>query len=76
MPAWGKSHSDDEILDVTAFVLKLLHLTAAQYKDLMAHAPPETDMMRMWMPHGDPTLKQPPDANTSMSMPQLSPVHQ
>lgn len=50
MPAWGKSHSDAEIWDITAFVLKLPHLTAAQYKDVVAHAPPDTDMMTMPAP--------------------------
>lgn len=53
MPAWGKSHSDDEIWDVTAFVLDLPHLTPAQYRDMVAHAPPDRDMMRMPVP-GDP----------------------
>lgn len=76
MPAWGKSHSDDQIWDIMAFVLKLPHLTAAQYKDIVAHAPGDTDMMRMPMPGGDPTEKESPDAKTSISMPQRSPVHQ
>lgn len=50
MPAWGESHSDDEIWDITAFVLSLPHLTAAQYKDMVAHAQPDMDMMKMPMP--------------------------
>ena len=53
MPAWGRSHSDDEIWDITAFVLKLPHLTAAQYQEIVAHAPPDMDMMRMPMPDGE-----------------------
>lgn len=68
MPAWGKSHSDDEIWDITAFVLKLPHLTATQYKTVVAHAPPDSDMMRMPMPGGDPTGKGSAD-NKTMSMP-------
>lgn len=69
MPAWGKSHSDNEIWNVTAFVLKLPHLTAAQYRDVVAHAPPDMDMMRMPMPAGDPTGKESPNDGASMSMP-------
>jgi mono/diheme cytochrome c family protein len=52
MPAWGKSHSDDEIWDITAFVLKLPHLTAAQYKDIVTRAPADADMTMMPMPGG------------------------
>ena len=68
MPAWGKSHSDDEIWDIAAFVLKLPRLTATQYKNLVAHAPPDRDMMRMPMPGA--TGKASPDDKTSMPMPQ------
>lgn len=50
MPAWGKSHSDEEIWDITAFVLKLPHLTATQYKDIVTRAPPDADMTMMPMP--------------------------
>ena len=53
MPAWGKSHSDDEIWDLTAFVLRLSRLTPAQYKDIVAHAPRDEDMLMMPMPGGD-----------------------
>jgi mono/diheme cytochrome c family protein len=68
MPAWGQSHSDSEIWDITAFVLKLPHLTAAQYKDIVTHAPPDIDMMRMPMPGEDATEKGSP-AHKPMSMP-------
>lgn len=70
MPAWGKSHSDDEIWDITAFVLNLPHLTPAQYKDVVAHAPPDTDMIVMPMPGEGTTGKDSPDASPPMSMPQ------
>lgn len=50
MPAWGKSHTDEEIWSITAFVLVLPHLTAQQYKDMVAKAPPDTDMVTMPMP--------------------------
>ena len=53
MPAWGKSHSDGEIWDITAFVQNLPRLTPTQYRDMVMHARPDMDMMRMPMPHGE-----------------------
>ena len=50
MPAWGKSHSDDEIWSITAFVLELPHLSPRQYADIVSRAPPDTDMLMMPMP--------------------------
>lgn len=52
MPAWGKSHSDDEIWNIAAFVLQLPHLTPRQYADIVSRAPPDTDMVMMPMPQG------------------------
>lgn len=66
MPAWGKSHSDDEIWDLTVFVLKLPHLTAAQYKDMVAHAPRDADMIMMPMPGGDAMGKNSTNGNSSV----------
>jgi mono/diheme cytochrome c family protein len=50
MPAWGKSHTDDELWSITAFVLALPHLTAQQYRDIVARAPADADMVKMPMP--------------------------
>jgi mono/diheme cytochrome c family protein len=36
MPAWGKSHSDDEIWAMTAFLQKLPGMSQAQYASLTA----------------------------------------
>lgn len=69
MPAWGKSHSDEEIWDITAFVVMLPRLTPVQYKDMVARAPSDMDMIRMPMPGGDPTGRESPDSKPSMSMP-------
>ncbi|WP_458068489.1 c-type cytochrome [Rhodanobacter sp. BL-MT-08] len=44
MPAWGASHDDATIWSMVAFLQKLPDLTAAQYKDIVARAPPDDDM--------------------------------
>ncbi|MBS0576412.1 MAG: cytochrome c [Proteobacteria bacterium] len=44
MPAWGASHDDDTIWSIVAFVHKLPDLTPAQYKAIVAKAPPDDDM--------------------------------
>lgn len=44
MPAWGATHDDDTIWSIVAFVRKLPGLTPAQYKDIVAKAPPDEDM--------------------------------
>lgn len=54
MPAWGKSHSDEELWAITAFVMQLPKLSAQQYKDIVAKAPPDDDMTQMPMPGGKP----------------------
>jgi mono/diheme cytochrome c family protein len=38
MPAWGVTHSDEEIWNIVAFLQKLPKLTPAQYRALTAHA--------------------------------------
>ena len=47
MPAWGGSHDDATIWSMVAFVQKLPDLTPAQYKALVAKAPPDDDMDAM-----------------------------
>lgn len=44
MPAWGKNHDDATIWSMVAFLQKLPDLSAQQYKDLVAKAPPDEDM--------------------------------
>ncbi len=43
MPAWGPSHTDDQIWDMVAFLVKLKGMSAADYKALVAAAPPDDD---------------------------------
>ena len=38
MPAWGPTHSDEEIWNIVAFLQKLPKLTSPQYRVLTAHA--------------------------------------
>lgn len=38
MPAWGLSHDDNTIWAMTAFVLKISHMTPGQYEDLVNSA--------------------------------------
>ncbi|HUA81995.1 MAG TPA: cytochrome c [Dyella sp.] len=44
MPAWGATHDDDTIWSIVAFVQKLNGMTPAQYKAIVAKAPPDQDM--------------------------------
>ena len=44
MPAWGGSHDDPTIWSMVAFLQKLPGMTPAQYKDIVAKAPPDEDM--------------------------------
>lgn len=44
MPAWGFSHDDATIWSMVAFLQKLPDLSPAQYKDIVAKAPPDEDM--------------------------------
>ncbi|TBR72123.1 MAG: cytochrome c [Burkholderiaceae bacterium] len=44
MPAWGSSHDDDTLWSMVAFLQKLPDMTPAQYKDMVAKAPPDEDM--------------------------------
>lgn len=44
MPAWGATHDDPTIWSMVAFLQKLPSMTPAQYKDIVAKAPPDDDM--------------------------------
>jgi hypothetical protein len=47
MPAWGPSHDDATIWSMVAFLQKLPEMTPAQYKAMVAKAPPDEDMAPM-----------------------------
>jgi mono/diheme cytochrome c family protein len=44
MPAWGFSHDDATIWSMVAFLQKLPDMAPAQYKAIVAKAPPDEDM--------------------------------
>lgn len=45
MPAWGKTHSDQLIWDMVAFIRTLPKMTPQQYKTAIANAPADHDEM-------------------------------
>lgn len=57
MPAWGKTHPDELIWDMVAFVRKLPTLSTARYKALVASAPEDHEqiMKGMKQDHGRDT---------------------
>lgn len=79
MPAWGSSHDDATIWSMVAFLEKLPGLTPAEYKAIVAKAPPDDDMGSMDMgstdgDHDHPGAGQPstvtmPAGAASMAMP-------
>ncbi|MBS0502607.1 MAG: cytochrome c [Proteobacteria bacterium] len=50
MPSWGKTHPDQLIWDMVAFVRKLPGMTPEEYKRLVASAPGDHDEMMKDMP--------------------------
>jgi len=52
MPAWGDSHDDSTIWSIVAFLQKLPDMSPAQYKAIVAKAPPDEEMADE---HGDHT---------------------
>ena len=51
MPAWGKTHDDQLIWDMVAFIRQLPKMTPEQYKAAVASAPADHDeMMKEMMP--------------------------
>ena len=51
MPAWGKTHNDQLIWDMVAFLQKLPKMSPEQYKAAVASAPADHDeMMKEMMP--------------------------
>lgn len=50
MPAWGRTHSDDLIWDMVAFVRQLPNLAPSQYQAAVRSAPEDHDAMMRNMP--------------------------
>lgn len=51
MPAWGKTHNDELIWDMVAFIRQLPKMSPQQYKATVASAPEDHDeMMKEMMP--------------------------
>jgi mono/diheme cytochrome c family protein len=57
MPAWGRTHSDDLIWDMVAFVRKLPAMSPAQYQAAIKSAPEDHDAMMKTMPMPGMTMK-------------------
>lgn len=51
MPAWGKTHDDDLIWDMVAFIRQLPKLSPEHYKALVASAPEDHEEMMEQMKH-------------------------
>ncbi|MBE0703632.1 MAG: cytochrome c [Afipia sp.] len=47
MPAWGLGHDDATLWSIVAFVGKLPGMSAQQYEDIVAKAPPDEEMQSM-----------------------------
>ena len=51
MPAWGKTHSDELIWDMVAFIRQLPRMSPQQYRAALANAPADHDeIMKEMMP--------------------------
>jgi len=50
MPAWGKTHDDELIWDLVAFIRQMPKMSAAQYKAAVASAPEGHEQMMEQMP--------------------------
>lgn len=59
MPAWGKTHNDQLIWDMVAFLQQLPKMNSNQYKAAVASAPADHDEMMKDMP-GMPDAHAPP----------------
>ena len=47
MPAWGSGHDDETLWSIVAFVGKLPSMSAQEYQDIVAKAPPDEEMESM-----------------------------
>lgn len=50
MPAWGKTHNDELIWDMVAFIRQLPKMSSVQYQAAIASAPEDHDVMMKDMP--------------------------
>lgn len=50
MPAWGKTHNDQLVWDMVAFIQALPKMSPAQYKAIVASAPSDEEAMEEAMP--------------------------
>lgn len=51
MPAWGRTHSDELMWDMVAFVRQMPKMTPAQYQAAIKSAPEDHDAMMRDMPN-------------------------
>lgn len=49
MPAWGKTHNDELIWDMVAFIRQLPKMSSVQYKAVVSHAPADHEEMMKTM---------------------------
>lgn len=61
MPAWGKTHDDQLIWDMVAFIRQLPKMNAAQYQRAVASAPESHEEMMEHMAAGKPDTPSEPD---------------
>jgi mono/diheme cytochrome c family protein len=54
MPAWGKTHNDDLIWDMVAFIRQMPKMSPAQYKAAVASAPESHEEMMEHAAEGVP----------------------
>ena len=59
MPAWGKTHNDELIWDMVAFIRQLPKMSAEQYKTAIANAPEDHEEMMKHMEGEHETASQP-----------------
>ena len=64
MPAWGRTHDDQLIWDMVAFVRTLPKMSPEQYKAAIASAPADHDEMMKDMPGMKPMAGMKPEGNT------------
>lgn len=52
MPAWGQTHSDEELWPIVAFVGQLGNMSPEEYRAIVQRAPRDEDMTELPMPGG------------------------
>lgn len=73
MPAWGDSHDDPTIWSMVAFLERLPSMCPAQYKAIVAKAPPDEDMdMRDGHDYRSPNGRDQKKGASAPAMPAMS----